>query len=885
MSAVIDKLLAAATPDQALAAGEKPVKAFRSAIKQLQEQLKALFDEGVEVEVLVRGRTTVIDHILKKAWNSYFGANDFDLALIAVGGYGRGELHPGSDIDLMVLLRDSHTDGHRETIEQLVMFLWDIGLEIGHSVRTLGDCVQEAERDITVATNLMEARLLNGPQDLFDAMRDMTAPPRLWPSREFFEAKWQEQIRRHHKFHDTAYNLEPNIKEGPGGLRDIQMIGWVAKRHFNANTLHDLVKHGFLTEREYAQLIEGQTFLWQIRFALHIAASRREDRLLFDYQRALADRFGYADARTELAVEQFMKRYYRTVAELNRLNEMLLQLFQEAILYADDPAQPIPLNRRFQIRKGFIEVTHSQVFRRYRFALLEIFLLMQQNPEIKGIRASTIRLIRDHRYLIDENFRKDIRNRSLFMEIMRQPTGLTHQLRRMNRYGILANYIPAFGKISGLMQYDLFHVYTVDEHTLMVVRNLRRLTVAEHTHELPFCSDLIKTIPKTEILYLGALFHDIAKGRGGDHSAMGADDAYEFCILHGLSNHDARFVAWLVRNHLIMSSTAQRKDISDPDVILEFATTVGDQTHLDYIYLLTIADVRGTNPSLWNAWKDSLLLELYISTKRTLARGLTNPIDQAEHIAEIQKLVRDYLVEIGISGDAIAQLWKHLGDDYFLRHSAEEIAWQTQSVIHNAGQEMPLVLVQQETERGGTEIFIHAPLAKHLFAATTQTLDQMGLTVVDAKIIHSSDGYTFDTYVVLEASGETIRSELRIQEILDQLRHELRDLNWSTKKPTRRLARQLRHFRTPTQVSYIQDTRKQRTVMELVTADRPGLLSRIGRALMECDIYLQNAKIATIGEKVEDVFFISDRENRPILDEVKLGQLRERIISYLDASD
>lgn len=885
MTAVIDKLLAAATPDEALAGGEKPIKAFRAALRQLNEQLIELFNEGVEVELLVHGRATVIDHILQKAWNSYFSAEDDSLALIAVGGYGRAELHPGSDIDLMVLLRDTHTTNHRETIEQLVMFLWDIGLEIGHSVRTLGDCVQEAERDITVATNLMEARLLAGPQDLFNAMRDMTAPPRLWPSREFFEAKWREQIQRHHKFHDTSYNLEPNIKEGPGGLRDIQMIGWVAKRHFNANTLHDLVKHGFLTEREHALLMEGQTFLWQIRFALHVVTGRREDRLLFDYQRTLAERFGYSDARAELAVEQFMKRYYRTVAELNRLNEMLLQLFQEAILYADDPAQPIPLNRRFQIRKGFIEVTNNQVFRRYRFALLEIFLLMQQNPEIKGVRASTIRLIRDHRYLIDENFRNDIRNRSLFMEILRQPTGLTHQLRRMNRYGILANYIPAFGKISGLMQYDLFHVYTVDEHTLMVVRNLRRLTVVEHAHELPFCSDLSKTIPKPEILYLGALFHDIAKGRGGDHSEIGAEEAYEFCILHGMSNHDARFVAWLVRNHLIMSSTAQRKDISDPEVILEFATTVGDQTHLDYLYLLTVADVRGTNPSLWNTWKDALLLELYISTKRALARGLANPIDQQEHIAELQKLVRDYLTEIGVSGDAISQLWKNLGDDYFLRHTAEEIAWQTQSVIHNAGQQMPLVLVQQETERGGTEIFIHAPLAKHLFAATTQMLDQMGLTVVDAKIIHSSDGYTYDTYVVLEASGETIANAHRIQEILEHLRHELKEPNWILKKSTRRLPRQLKHFRTPTQVNFVQDTRKQRTVMELITADRPGLLSRIGRALMEYDVYLQNAKIATIGEKVEDVFFISDRDNRPILDDVKLTQLRDRIVSYLDTGD
>ncbi len=877
-----EPILDTAELNKQLAAGKAPVQAYRDGLNKAHQTIKQRFIDGQQAAELVHLRAELIDQILNLTWRDYFSANDLNIALIAVGGYGRAELHPGSDIDILILLRHDDHEHYREALEIFIMFLWDIGLEVGQSVRSIQECIDAARDYITVATNLMEARPLIGPQDLFEIMRQQTGPDKLWTSREFFEAKWQEQIARHDKYDDSAYNLEPNIKEGPGGLRDMQMIGWVAKRHFNAETLYDLVKHNFLSEQEHLHLIEAQNFLWQVRFGLHILTQRHEDRLLFDYQRSLAEILGYQDKNNNLAVERFMKDYYRTIMDLSLLNEMLLQLFQEAILYAGELSEPVAINKRFQINKGFIEASSENIFKRYPFALLEIFLLMEQHPDIKGVRASTIRLIRSHRHLIDDTFRNDLRNRSLFMDIMRQPTGLTHELRRMNRYGILANYIPAFGKIVGLMQYDLFHIYTVDEHTLMVVRNMRRMTLEIHAHELPFCSKLIKKIPKPELLYLAGLFHDIGKGRGGDHSELGAKDTIEFCQRHDLNSYDTNIVVWLVKNHLIMSSTAQRKDINDPEVIAKFASIVGNSNHLNYLYLLTIADMRGTNHTIYNSWKASLLQQLYNVTRRAFRRGLENPLAQTEQCENNQQQARELLSRQRVSTDAIDKLWHSLSQEYFIRHSVDEIVWHTEAIIVNGGHEFPLILAQQHIQGGGTEIFIHMPIAGHLFAASTGIFEQLGLNVADARIITSSKDYAFDTYVLLEENGGAISSSQRIEAIIDRLRHELAQSNFTKKQASRRTARQLKHFNTHTRVSFNQDDHNHRTVMEIITADRPGLLSKIGLALMACDVHLQNAKITTVGERVEDVFFISDHKQQPIKDEALLSKLRNSIVALLD---
>ncbi|MBT8093086.1 MAG: [protein-PII] uridylyltransferase, partial [Gammaproteobacteria bacterium] len=593
---------------QTIAEQTKAHTEVRARLGALATDLKARFEAGESVVELVHERARIIDQVLIGLWKEQ--VDDCGAALVAVGGYGRGELHPYSDVDVMLLLPDELPSGAEDNLAGFVTALWDVGLEVGHSVRTVEQCFDEASADLTIATTLMEARLLCGPEQLFDAMQEVIGTERMWPSADYFNAKRKEQIARHHRYFDTAYNLEPNVKGSPGGLRDIQMIGWVAKRHFGATTLAELVDHKFLTRGQLKRLLDGQTFLWRIRFGLHILTGRREDRLLFDHQINLAHLLGYEDARYTLAVEQLMQRYYRTIMDLSRLNEMLLQLFEEAILM-DPDAPSEPLDRHFKVRNGFLQTVDDQVFSNDPSALLELFLVLQQNQDIQGVSAYTIALIRRNLHLIDDEFRQNPRNHRLFLSILRAPEGVTHELRRMNLYGVLGLYVPAFGRIVGRMQYDLFHAYTVDEHTLFVVSNLRRFALPRYDHEFPLCSQIMQSLEKPEIAYLSGLFHDIAKGRGGDHSELGAVDARAFCLEHGLSKYEAGVVAWLVQNHLALSSTAQKKDIGDPDVINEFAELVGDPLHLDYLYLLTVADVRGTNPKLWNSWKAQLFGDLY----------------------------------------------------------------------------------------------------------------------------------------------------------------------------------------------------------------------------------------------------------------------------------
>ncbi len=867
--------------DSALAQGRDMLETFRATLKSAAAILQQQFNDDADAAMLVLARSHTIDALVTHAWRHFMTATDHGTALVAVGGYGRSELLPGSDIDLMILLDGTAHELCHSRIEDFLAFLWDIGLEVGHSVRDLAQCVDEAQRDITVATNIMEARLLAGAVTLFEAMRAATGPDRIWPIREFFAAKLREQTARHHKFHDTAYKLEPNVKESPGGLRDIQMIGWVAKRHFGAETLAELVQHGFLTAAEYHSLIDGQNHLWRVRMALHLLCGRREDRLLFDYQRTLAQQFGYRDAAPHLAVEQFMKKYYRTVMELNRLNEMLLQHFEEDILYGEDSSEPVAINKRFQSRKGYLEVTYAKVFRHYPFALMELFLVLAQNPDLKGVRAATIRLVRDHRHLIDAKFRNDLRVRSLFMEILRQPQGVNRVLRRMNRYGVLAEYLPLFGQIVGQMQYDLFHIYTVDEHTMFVVRNLRRFMVPAYANEFPLCSRIMPTLPKPELLYLAGLFHDIAKGRGGNHSELGSKDAETFCLHHGLSSYDSQLVAWLVQNHLVMSTTAQRRDISDPLVVNEFANRVSDRMRLNYLYLLTVADIRATNPDLWNNWKDALLIELYSLTMRALRRGLENPLNKDDLIRETQEQARELLHARGMDEAQIGSVWFDLSEDYFLRYSRDEIAWHTEAIAHNSPQDLPLVLLGLESARGGTALFLHARSDDHLFALTTSVLDQLGLTIVDARLISTLSGYTMDTYLVLEDSGAAIAGDLRAQEILDTLNRELRRATMQTPAVTRRAPRSYRHFNIPTVIDFSQDQRNQRTIVELTTADHPGLLSCVGQAFQHCGVRVQNAKVATFGVRAEDLFFITDTDNRPITDAIHLEQLRSALLQQL----
>ena len=818
---------------------------------------------------------------MQKMWRLHMCEHESAAALIAVGGYGRGELHPASDVDVLVVLDDVGDAALDDAAGRFVTLLWDVGLEIGHSVRTLAQCEDAALGDLSVATSMMEARYIAGNAELFDAMQALLDVNRMWPSADFYRAKREEQIARHRRFHDTAYNLEPNVKSSPGGLRDIQVIAWVAKRHFGATTLSELVDHKFLTNGQLRRLKNGEQFLWRIRFALHLLTSRREDRLLFDHQTNLAAMLGYEDAAYTLAVEQMMQRYYRTVMDLSRLNEMLLQQFEEAILM-DPAAPPKALNGRFVVKNGYLQSANEDVFADEPSALLEVFLLLQQNPQLKGVSAYTVGSIKRHLHRIDDEFRQNPRNHRLFLEILRAPEGVTHELRRMNRYGVLGLYIPAFGRIVGRMQYDLFHAYTVDEHTLFVVSNLRRFALTRFDDEFPHCSEIMRAIDDPIIVYLGGLFHDIAKGRGGDHSELGAVDAESFCLEHGMSTAAAETVAWLVRHHLILSTTAQKKDLGDPDVINAFAELVGSEARLNYLYLLTVADVRGTNPKLWNSWKAQLFRDLYELAKQALRRGLENPVEGVELAGDKKSKARNLLSNSGLTNEDIAEVWDMFHDEYFMRHRGAEIAWHTQWLADAGSHYEPgLVDVRRRSSGDGVEAALLSRQVQRTFAHATAVLDELGLTIVDARIVPLPNGYSIDTFVFMEQDPNIDIDDLRIDKIATALMRMLAASDEPVTPVTRPVARKARMFTTRTQVHFSRSESDDQTVLELIAADRPGLLSFVGQAFIEHEIDIASAKIMTIGERAEDVFYISDENGKP-LTAIAQDQLRDALIERLD---
>ncbi len=859
------------------------IPVFKDALNAANTQFDHRFKEGEGIRNLVYERALFLDCILHYAWHQFEWEDS--ISMVAVGGYGRGELHPYSDIDLLILLQDDNTHREGDSIECFLTLLWDIGLEIGHSVRTIAQCAEIAEQDITVATNLLECRTLVGPEGLRRQLLDATAPEKMWPPDAFFKAKWDEQIARHRKHHNTEYNLEPNVKNAPGGLRDIQVICWVAKRFFGVRTLKELDGKGFFTEEEFGILLSGEEYLWKVRYGLHMIAGRAEERLLFDHQRELALLFGHEDSDSRLAVEHFMKRYYRLVLALRELNDVMLQFLDEAILQRGTSHSVTPINERFQLRDNYIEVTHTTVFSETPSALLEVFVLMGKNPGIQGVRASTIRLIRENRDLIDEDFRKQDENKALFLAFMRSPYKLVSLLRSMKRYRVLGRYLPAFGKITGQMQHDLFHIYTVDAHTLLLIRHMRRFLNSELEEKFPIATRIMKRIEKPELLYITGLFHDIAKGRGGDHSTLGAVDAEEFCTQHGLSTRETRLICWLVEKHLVMSAVSQKQDLSDPEVIHRFASIVGDRSRLDYLYVLTVADINATNPDLWTSWRASLMRQLYEETKRAFRRGLENPVDPTELIEETQQTAMRILAESGISREHARSVWGSVGDGYFLREDATDIAWHTQSIIEANNDDL-LISIRETSKReheGATEIFISTPDRKNIFAAVASTLDQLNLNIWDARIYNSDSGYTIDTFYVLDENGESIGNDkVRLERIRRTLRKVLSKEDYTPEIINRRTPRQLKNFSMPTRVNIIEDSTHGFTILEVFSPDRPGLLARIGRVFLQFDVQLLNAKIATLGERVEDIFFICDNNGDTITDPELCQALEEELCRQLD---
>ncbi len=858
-----------------LDANKPLIPTYKQGIKSARQILANHFEQKEEIRLLVRHLADFMDQLLIQLWQNQMQESQ-QMSLIAVGGYGRQELHPFSDIDLLFLLEKEPNPAEVEALQGFITLLWDIGLDVGQSVRTLAECKTESAKDITVITTLMEARLLDGNNAFFKRLKEIAFAEDIWTSHTFFKGKMTEQTARHQRFGDSAYNLEPNIKENPGGLRDIQMIGWVVKRHFGADRIRDLIKVGFLTETEYQTLAQGRDDLWRIRFALHILANKREDRLTFEYQRKLAKQFGYQSDEKNQAVEYLMQAYYRTVKSLNRLNVILLQHFSETLLDQNKNAIPCLINRRFQMTKGYLEVRNKQTFIRYPLALLEIFLLLQQDKHIKGLRASTIRLLLAHLHLIDPQFRHSIQAKSLFMEILRQPYGVAKSLKKMNRYGILERYIPDFKHIVGRMQYDLFHIYTVDEHTLVLVRNLEQFTQKLALASFPLAHRVSQSIPKLELLYLAGLFHDIGKGRGGSHADIGEKMALTFCEAHQFSLYDTNLVRWLVKNHLLMSHVAQRQDIGDPEIIQAFAEQVADITRLNYLYLLTVADICATNPKRWTAWVSSLMSALYNNTKQALQRGLTNPQPQNELIQLKQSEAKKALIGQGFDNQQINLLWMRFSVDYFLHTMPDEIIWQSQTILQPK-QQRPIVKIRSNQSRQCSEIFICSADARHLFATISTILANLALNILNAQIETISEDCATNNFMVLNQEGKMIEDENQLVQIQQQIINGLKAPETVKIKPSRLAVNQEKNFQSPTKIHFQQDEANQRTILYLTTTNKTGLLAMIGRAFAELSIQLISAKISSIGNKAENTFYITDSENRPIFEKTVLDKIAETI--------
>jgi [protein-PII] uridylyltransferase len=852
------------------------ITALRNALADGQSYLLAQFEQGADVVDLVHMRARYVDQALQHLWARDHD-DQFPACLLAVGGYGRGELHPYSDIDLLLLLDKKISQKPPESLSNLLTQLWDMGLEIGHSVRSLAECREQAENDITIATNLLETRYLCGDHGLFDQLQQLTVSNRTWETARFYRAKHDEQRQRHQKYNDTANNLEPNIKESPGGLRDLQVISWVAQQHFAVKDFHGLLVEGFLAEREYQTLTESEAFLWKIRFALHHRVGRKEERLQIDHQRALASQFGYQDTDARMAVEQFMKDYYLCARRVGQMNSLLLQLFEEAIILEGSPREVIEINSRFHIHNDYLATSNPSVFAFYPYAMLELFLILQQHPEIKGVRAKTIRQLHAHIHLIDDAFRADIKCRSLFMEIIRQPRGISHEFGRMNQFGVLGAYLPNFGVIVGQMQHDMFHAYTVDEHTLFLVRNLRRFSCTEFSDEFPLCSSVFYELPKPELLYLAGLFHDIAKGRGGNHSQLGIPDALAFCKRHDLSYHDGELVAWLVGQHLAMSATAQSKDTSDPEVITEFAELMGSVDKLNYLYLLTVADIRATNNNLWNNWRDSLLKQLYHNTKHYLSQEKTVAPAIDEQVEGTRHKARLALQLQGWNDDQIDQTWHNTSDDYFLRHTPDEIAWQIHQKLSYPERDIHICLRPHGEQDGTLELFVSAPDKPGLFATIVSGLEALKLDVLDAKINETQSGHAINTFIIYFDGEPSPENDRRIK---DTLRQRLAERSPTETYQPSFIPRTLKLFETLPDIHY--HHAGNHSVLEIKTHNRPGLLSVIAQVLLENKVHLLNAKLTSLGDQVENIFFISNY-NHTILSDEKINRLQAQLESGLTA--
>lgn len=828
------------------------IKALRQQLGDTRETLKQAYLRTPNPAKLLSGWRSTVDGVLTHLWEQ--SAMGSRAALAAVGGYGRGELYPYSDIDLLLLLPETPDADTTRRIEQLIGFLWDIGLEVGHSVRTQSECLIEAMQDLTIATTLSDVRYLAGSPGAIARLRIALRQALDLPA--FVNGKINEQRARHLKHNDTAFNLEPNIKEGPGGLRDLHSVTWIAWGTGLDSNWASMAHEGLITEREVQQARHRLRFLQDLRIRLHYLAGRREDRLLFDYQMPLAEQLGYRDHGHRRASEMMMQAYYKTAKSVLLLNTILIEQLR-VLVHPETSVDTEPLEGPFVRQGDLLGTIPDDLLEQNPDQIFEGFLMLQRHPHLRGFTPTALRAVWRGKNHINAAFRANPDNQQRFMEILRQPLRTADVLRRMNYYDVLGRYIPVFGRIVGQMQHDLFHVYTVDEHILRVLRNIRRFAIPQYDHEFPFCSMLMRQFDRVDLLYLAALFHDIAKGRGGDHSVLGCSDARYFCRRHGLSRADSAFVAWLVEHHLQMSAVAQKQDLSDPEVIGRFAELMGDQRHLTALYLLTVADVRGTSPKVWNAWKGKLLEDLYRATQRHL-QGSGADLDSvlAEKRQEALRILRQY----GFSSASDIKLWKTLDPVYFQRHDAQDIAWHARSLHSRVSSTQPVVRARLSLVGEGLQILIYTPDQKGLFARICGYFDRIGYTIMEARIHTTLDGHALDTFQIMHRSAEAEHYRDTLKRIETELQQRIESEAPLDPPQKGRLPRHLRHFPIPVMVHLGEPERERVRPLTIVAGDRPGLLYRISRILVNHGINLHGARINTLGERAEDTFLISGQD-------------------------
>ncbi|MGQ0442042.1 MAG: [protein-PII] uridylyltransferase [Methylophilaceae bacterium] len=842
------------------------VQSWRNGLKAQQQALEQAFFTHKNTAQLLKTHTKLIEHLLQKIWLE--AKLNKHICLIAVGGFGRQELYPYSDIDLLILIPEQVSDSQNQEIEALIGVFWDIGLNVGHSVRNLQECLSEAQRDVTVQTNLLEARLLCGSKIRYATF--LAAHQQQLDPCQFLAAKTREQDNRHAKFNDTAYSLEPNIKESPGSLRDLHMILWLAQSQKLGKCWPELAKNKIISQEELRDIKRHEGNLQTLRIRLHYLAKRREDRLLFDFQNELATELGLINTEHRRASEQLMQRYYHSVRYISLINEIILKSFAENL--ASTQAR-VTINDRFDTHHNLLEASNHKLFEQSPSAILECFLLLQQLPQLHGLGPQLLRQLQLARKLVTPQFRKAEENKQLFINILSQPNGVNHSLRRMNRYGILGQYIPAFGKIIGQMQHDLFHVYTVDEHILNVLANLRRFVKPELKHEFPLCSQLFSTFDKPHLLYIAALFHDIAKGRGGDHSTLGAIDAKRFCRLHGLTKQDTALVTWLVDAHLQMSKTAQKSDLSDPAVIEQFAKFVKNETRLTALYLLTVADIRGTSPVVWNAWKSRLLESLFVETRRVINDA---PFSVKQAIEARQQEAAHKLSKYGLQPQFYQALWQNVGEAYFVRYTSDEITWQSRLLTPHVFTKQPIVRARLSPSGDGIQVMIYARDQDDLFARICNFFDRIAYNIGQAKIYTTMHGYVLNTFIVLDQSGKSVSYSGLLKYIEVELAEKIQSMVPLELPLQGRIHRQVKHMPINTQIRFYNDTGSIYHMLDIVTGDRPGLLANIAFIFLQQGVDLHNAKINTLGNRAEDSFLISAKQNNA-LTETQLQTIQQSL--------